>query len=85
MPYNHFRSLWLDALDKAGYKVGDFKFKEIRHLANTLLKDANIIAEKRMAMTGHTTVEANEQYTHPTGSDTIDSGIALSKFTPDKF
>jgi len=33
-------------LKDAGYKPGEFKFKEIRHMANTLLKDANIPAEK---------------------------------------
>lgn len=89
VPYNHFRSLWKNALDKAGYLdkngVPQFKFKEIRHLSNTLLKDANISADKRRAMTGHKTNQANEVYTHPSGADTIDSSRALSRFCPEKF
>lgn len=89
VPYIHFRSLWKNALDKAGYLdkngVPQFKFKEIRHLANTLMKDANISADKRRAMTGHLTNQANEIYTHPTGSDTVDCGKALSRFCPEKF
>ncbi len=89
VPYSHFRSMWGNALDKAGYLdengVPQFKFKEIRHLANTLLKDANISADKRRAMTGHETNQANEIYTHPTGTDTVVCGRALSRFCPEKF
>jgi hypothetical protein len=59
--------------------------KKIRHLANTKLKDSGITADKRKAMTGHKTVQANEVYTHPTGSDTIDSSRALGRFCPEKF
>jgi integrase len=84
-PYNHFRSMWLKALDDAGYESGDFKFKEIRHLANTLMKHADITADKRMAMTGHKTIHANEIYTHASGTDTIEAGRALSQYKPDKY
>jgi integrase len=84
-PYSHFRSMWLKALDGAGYESGDFKFKEIRHLANTLMKDANITADKRMAMTGHKTIQANEVYTHSSSTDTIEAGKALSQFKPDRY
>jgi hypothetical protein len=65
--------------------VPQFKFKEIRHLSNTLMKDADITVDKRKAMTGHKTNQANEIYTHPSGSDTIDASRALSSFRPDKF
>ncbi len=83
--YQHFRSMWYKALEKAKYEKGAFKFKEIRHLANTLLKDADIPADKRKAMTGHKTIQANEVYTHPSGTDTIDSSRALSTYRPDTF
>ena len=85
MPYNHFRSMWLKALEEAGYESGTFKFKEIRHLANTLMKDANISVDKRRAMTGHKTIQANEVYTHVSGTDTIEAGQALSNYKPDSF
>jgi integrase len=85
VPYDHFRSMWLAALDKAGYKSGEFMFKEMRHLANTLMKDANITADKRMAMTGHKTILANEVYTHASGTDTIEAGKALSRYKPDEY
>jgi hypothetical protein len=55
--YSHFRSLWKSALKKAGYiddaGVPQFKFKGIRHLSNTLMKDADITVDKRKAMTEH--------------------------------
>ncbi|MGO9953035.1 MAG: hypothetical protein ACLPN1_12620 [Dissulfurispiraceae bacterium] len=61
-------------MKKAGYLndagVAQFKFKEIRHLSNTRMKDADISVDKRRAMTGHKTNQANEIYTHPSGSDT---------------
>ena len=85
MPYNHFRSMWLKALEEAGYEIGTYKFKEIRHLANTLMKDANISVDKRRAMTGHKTIQANEVYTHVSGTDTIEAGQALSNYKPDSF
>ena len=85
MPYKSLRSLWYAALEDAGYKKTDFKFKEIRHLANTCMKDAGITADKRKRMTGHVLATTNEVYTHPTGMDTIDSSRALSRFKPKKF
>jgi len=84
-PYRSFRSMWHRALKKAGYKPGDFKFKEIRHLANTLLKDANIPVEKRMAMTGHRSIKANETYIHNTGKETVEASQALSMYAPKEF
>ncbi len=84
-PYSHFRSMWDKTLEGAGFRKGDFVFKEIRYCANTALKSANIPADKRMMMTGHKSIQANEVYTHPSGADTIDSGRALSQFGPDKF
>ncbi len=57
-------------------------FKEIRHCANTARKNADIPADKRRAMTGHKSIQANETYTHPNGQDTLDSGSALSEFGP---
>lgn len=85
VPYSHFRSMWAKALEGAGYKKGTYKYKEIRHLANTRLKDAWITADKRRAMMGHKSIAANEGYTRPTGLDTLDPGRALSEFGPDKF
>ncbi|OPY72520.1 MAG: Phage integrase family protein [Syntrophorhabdus sp. PtaU1.Bin050] len=69
-PYSSFRSMWNRALTKAGYNEGEFKFKEIRHLANTTMKDHSITADKRKGMTGHQSTAANEIYTHPTPTDT---------------
>jgi hypothetical protein len=77
--------MWSKALEDAGFKKGDFLFKEIRHLANTELKNANVVVEKRRAMTGHRSNEANEVYTHPSGDDTLEAGQALSEFGPDEF
>jgi len=85
MPYKSFRSMWNKALVKVGYEKGQFKFKEIRHLANTCMKDAGITADKRKAMTGHVSITTNEIYTHPTGTDTIDASKALGLYLPDKF
>ena len=84
-PYASFRSMWHRALKTAKYKKGEFKFKEIRHLANTLLKDANISVEKRMAMTGHQSIQSNEVYTHNTGLETVEASAALSRFGPKGF
>jgi integrase len=89
VPYGHFRSMWKSALDKAGFLDQDgvpvFKFKEIRHLSNTLMKDGGVTADKRRAMTGHVSNQANEIYTHPTGADTLDASKALSAYRPKKF
>ncbi len=73
------------ALQEAGYQKGEYKFKEIRHLANTCMKNHNITADKRMAMTGHRSIASNEGYTHPTGSDTVDASRVLGMYLPEKF
>jgi hypothetical protein len=44
-----------------------------------------VVVEKRRAMTGHRSNEANEVYTHPSGDDTLEAGQALSEFGPDEF
>lgn len=84
-PFSSFRSMWNRALKNAGYEEGAFKFKELRHLANTCMKDANIPADKRKSVTGHESIASNEIYTHKTGQDTIDAEKALGIFTPDRF
>ena len=83
--YRSFRFMWEKALIRAGYRPGDFLFKEIRHLANTLMKDAGIQVDKRKTMTGHITDEANYIYTHETDNDTLDASRALSPFRPAVF
>ncbi len=85
VPYKSFKSLWKKALIKAGLKPGDYKFKELRHLANTAMKDAGISTDKRMAVTGHTSVAANQIYTHKTVGDSIDAAKSLERFRPAKF
>lgn len=84
-PYSSFKSMWHKALKNAGFKDKAFQFKEMRHLANTCMKDAGIIVDKIMAMTGHTTIKANESYTHKSNTDTIDASKSLSFFKPEKF
>ncbi|KJU83919.1 integrase family protein [Candidatus Magnetobacterium bavaricum] len=83
--YQSFRKMWTKVLKQAGFEKGQYLFKEIRHLANTCMKDAGIIADKRMAMTGHKSTSANEIYTHTTGTDTIEASKALGIYHPDKF
>lgn len=78
-PYASFRTLWAKALVAAGFKVGDYQFKEIRHLANTLLKDGGLSAGKRMRMTGHASERTNEIYTHDSGQETIEAGRILGR------
>jgi len=85
VPYKSFKSLWKKALIKAGLAPGDYKFKELRHLANTSMKDAGITVDKRMAVTGHTNIASNEVYTHKTVGDSIDAARSLEKFRPAKF
>lgn len=84
-PFDSFRYMWHRALKEAGYEKGQFKFKEIRHLSNTIMKEKNVTVEKRMAMTGHKHIATNEIYTHPTGNETIEAGRALSDFGPRAF
>jgi integrase len=83
--YASFRSMWERALVNAKYEKGSFQFKEIRHLANTTMKDEGITADKRKGMTGHKTAAANEIYTHPTAKDTLDASRALGDYGPSEF
>lgn len=84
-PYSSFKTLWHKALKNAGYEKGQFKFKEIRHLSNTCMKDAGITADKRKAMTGHSSIATNEIYTHKTATDTMDASRALGRYCPENF
>jgi len=34
---------------------------------------------------GHKTITANEVYTHASGTDTIEAGLALSQYKPDEY
>jgi integrase len=92
-PYSSFKTMWHRALDKAklyevdsnGKKHFLYKFKELRHLANTCMKENGITADKRKAVTGHVSIAANEIYTHKTANDTRDAVSVLSKYKPDRF
>jgi integrase len=85
VPYRSFISLWRKALMKAGFKHGEYKFKELRHLANTCMKGAGITVDKRMAVTGHTDIKSNEIYTHKVVEDSIAATNSLNVFRPAKF
>ena len=84
-PYASFASMWERALEKAGCEKIEYKFKEIRHLANTCMKEQGIIADKRISLTGHKSIVTNEIYTHPTGKDSRDGSKALGNYSPEKF
>jgi integrase len=84
-PFSSFRSQWNRALKKASFEPGNYKFKEIRHLANTLMKNKGVVADKRRALTGHKSGQANEKYTHPAASDSVEGSEALSCFGPREF
>jgi len=77
-PYTTLNKPWREALERAGLK-GRYYFKEIRHLANTTLKDAGISADQRCKLTGHKSISTNERYTHETGTETIEAGRALGQ------
>jgi integrase len=68
---------WHRAMKIAGVK--GYKFKEIRHLANTLLKDSGIGADQRCKLTGHSSTKTNEVYTHESGTDTIEASRVLGE------
>lgn len=79
-PYQTFRREWEKALDRAGLPEHAYQFKEIRHLANTLMNAAGIPVYERMKMTGHKSIAVNERYTHDTGGETRRAGAVLSQF-----
>lgn len=85
VPYKSFRRLWRNSLIKAGFKPGEYKFKELRHLANTCMKSKGITVDKRMAVTGHTDIASNEVYTHKIVEDSIDATRSLEVYRPAKF
>jgi site-specific recombinase XerD len=78
-PYKTFSGMWTKALIASGLGKGVFMFKEIRHLANTFLKDNGVGADQRCKMTGHASISTNEHYTHETGQDTIEAGRVLGE------
>lgn len=78
-PYQSLQDMWDKALIGSGHQAGAFRFKEIRHLANTLLKDAGIGADQRCALTGHKSNANNERYTHASAQDTVAAGAALGQ------
>ncbi len=93
VPYSSFKSMWHRALKKAektlqeelndnDYKLPRFKFKELRHLANTCVKDSGIEASRRKAVTLHASTQSNENYTHPSQKDSRDVLKALSIYGP---
>lgn len=84
-PYSSIGKMWAKVLKKAGLPEKAYVFKELRHLANTTMKDKNISKDGRKAVTGHTTDAANDFYTHRTGVDTIEAEAALAEFRPDEW
>lgn len=78
-PYSTFSPMWRAAQERAGYEPGTFPFRAIRHLANTMLKDGGLGADKRRMMTGHMSAATNEIYTHATGGETIQAGRILGE------
>jgi integrase len=49
---------------KSGRSVNAFSFHSLRHSFSSLLANAGIAEETRMALTGHTTREVHQRYTH---------------------
>ena len=84
-PYASFRSMWYRALTAAKCKPGDFVFKEIRNLANTVMKNEGVDADHRKALTGHKSIATNEKYTHPTARDSHAGSEALKGYGPKRF
>lgn len=50
--------------DSGGRSVNALTFHSLRHTFNSILANAGIPEETRMALTGHTTREMNQVYTH---------------------
>src|SRR5439155_18996081 len=50
--------------DSGGRCVNALTFHSLRHTFNSILANAGIPEETRMALTGHTTREMNQVYTH---------------------
>jgi integrase len=48
----------------SGRSVNALTFHSLRHTFNSILANAGIAEETRMALTGHTTREMNQRYTH---------------------
>ncbi len=84
-PYTSFRSMWRKTLESAGYDETAFDFKEIRHLSNSIMAARKVPVEKRCSVTGHSTWEANEKYTHDLGQNSMDALEVLGEYGPDKF
>ena len=50
--------------DSGGRSVNALTFHSLRHTFNSILANAGIPEETRMALTGHKTREQNQVYTH---------------------
>jgi integrase len=50
--------------DGSGRSVSALSFHSLRHSFSSLLANAGIAEETRMALTGHTTREVHQRYTH---------------------
>jgi integrase len=50
--------------ESGGRCVNALTFHSLRHTFNSILANAGIPEETRMALTGHTTREMNQRYTH---------------------
>jgi len=69
----HFRKLMVRAgikqrvireSDGQGRRVNALSFHSLRHTFNSVLANAGVPEETRMALTGHTTRQMNQTYTH---------------------
>ena len=53
-----------DRTDSGGRSVNALSFHSLRHTFNSILANAGVPEETRMALTGHTTRAMNQVYTH---------------------
>jgi len=69
--------------DSGGRSVNALTFHSLRHTFNSILTNAGIPEETRMALTGHTTREQNHVYTHRQLQTYVDAVAMLPRVTLD--
>lgn len=65
--------------DSSGRSVNALTFHSLRHTFNSILANAGIPEETRMALTGHTTCEMNQIYTHRQLQTYVDAVAVLPR------
>jgi len=95
-PYNSFKSMWRRALKEAeklirintndpNYVIPNYKFKDLRHLANMVMEDRDVTQEKRMKVLGQKTKKANDSYRRESLEHSREALKALNGIGPKKY